>query len=164
MQEEKKFKSSYFLRWLSADINPFTPNVITIDDNQIEYTRRNWYLISVDTENLNFQNVVGISVDKHLFGSSIKIKSSGSDPIIIRGFWKKKANEIKELCSKHISANTQKGSADAIAKAVADAVAGAAGGGGAVSMADELKKLKELVDSGVLTQDEFDEQKAKLMS
>lgn len=32
-----------------------------------------------------------------------------------------------------------------------------------VSVADELMKLKSLLDSGVLTQSEFDEQKAKLM-
>lgn len=31
------------------------------------------------------------------------------------------------------------------------------------SVADELKKLKELLDSGVLTQEEFDAQKAKLL-
>lgn len=32
-----------------------------------------------------------------------------------------------------------------------------------VSVADELMKLKSLLDSGVLTQSEFDEQKAKLI-
>jgi predicted Zn-dependent peptidase len=32
------------------------------------------------------------------------------------------------------------------------------------SVADELKKLKELLDSGVLTQAEFDAQKKKLLA
>ena len=31
------------------------------------------------------------------------------------------------------------------------------------SMADELKKLSELKDSGILTEAEFEEQKAKLL-
>jgi hypothetical protein len=32
------------------------------------------------------------------------------------------------------------------------------------SVADELKKLKDLVDSGIISQIEFDSQKAKLLS
>lgn len=72
--DKQKFKSSYFFRILSGDFNPFTPNVIVIDNDHIEYRRRNWYLISVDTENLHFQNVAGISVDKHLFGATLIIK------------------------------------------------------------------------------------------
>ena len=34
---------------------------------------------------------------------------------------------------------------------------------GATSVADELKKLKELVDAGVLTASEFEQHKAKLL-
>lgn len=161
-QETQQFKSSYILRILKGDYNPFTPNVLNIDDKHIEYRRRNWYLISVDSENLHFQNVTGITVDKHLFGSTLLIKSTGNDPIKVHGFSKKKANKIKEICSKHISANTQRGTNEAMADTIAKAV-GTAQGGGQLSVADELKKLKELVDSGVITQDEFDKQKKKLM-
>lgn len=32
------------------------------------------------------------------------------------------------------------------------------------SIADELKSLKELLDDGILTQEEFNEQKAKILS
>jgi hypothetical protein len=162
MTEEQEFKSSYFLRLLAGDFNPFTPNVITIDDNHIEYRRRNWYLISIDTENLHFQNITGVSVDKHLFGSTLKVKSTGNDSIFIHGFWKKKANKIKDICSKQISANTSKGTAETMADAISKAV-GQASGSGTVSVADELNKLKGLLDNGVLTQNEFDEQKKKLM-
>lgn len=161
--KEQTFKSSYFLRVLSGDFNPFTPNVITIDDNHIEYRRRNWYLVSVDTENLHFQNITGISVDKHLFGSTLKIKSTGNDPILVYGFWKKKANTIKQLCSQNISANTQKGTnevmADAISKAVGNSQANSKS-----NLASELRELKGLVDEGVITQEEFDEHKKKLMN
>lgn len=161
--KEQTFKSSYFLRVLSGDFNPFTPNVITIDDNHIEYRRRNWYLISVDTENLHFQNITGISVDKHLFGSTLKIKSTGNDPILVNGFWKKKANTIKQLCSKNISANTQKGTNEAMADAISKAV-GNAQANSKSNLASELRELKGLVDEGLITQDEFDERKKKLMN
>ena len=164
MAEEKQFKSSYFLRVLKGDYNPFTPNVLNIDNNHIEYRRRNWYLISADTENLHFQNVTGVTIDKHLFGSTLKIKSTGNDPIIVHGFWKKKANEIMEFCSKQISSNTQRGTTDAMADAISKAVGNANAGSNNLSVADELKKMKELLDNGVLSQEEFDQQKKKLLS
>ncbi len=162
MKEEQQFRSSYFLRLISGDYNPFTPNFLMIENNHIEFRRRNWHLISVDTENLHFQNVTGMTVDKHLFGASLIIKSTGNDSIYIHGFWKKSANEIKEMCSLQISANTQKGSTEALAEAISKAVGGT-NTRGQVSVADELKKLKDLLDVGVLTQDEFDGQKRKLM-
>jgi predicted Zn-dependent peptidase len=161
--KEQTFKSSYFLRVLKGDFNPFTPNIITIDNNHIEYKRRNWYLISVDTENLHFQNITGISVDKHLLGSTLKIKSTGSDPILVHGFWKRKANSIKQLCAKHISANTQKGTNEAMVDAISKAV-GSAQHTSISSLASELRELKELIDEGVITQEEFDERKKKLIN
>lgn len=161
--KEQTFKSSYLLRVLKGDFNPFTPNVIIIDDNHIEYMRRNWYLISVDTENLHFQNITGISVDKHLFGSTIKVKSTGNDPILVHAFWKKKSNSIKQLCSKNISANTQKGTNEAMAEAVSRAV-GNAQANSKSNPASELRELKGLVDEGIITQKEFDERKRKLMN
>ena len=162
--KEQSFKSSYFLRLITGDYNPFTPNVIVIKEDNIEYSRRNWHLISVDTQNLHFQSVTGVDVDKHLFGSSLVIKSTGNSSISIPGFWKKKAKEISDICLKQISENTQNVAANIIAGALSEAVAAVgAGSGGGVSVADELKKLKELFDSGVLTQEEFDEQKKKLM-
>ena len=163
MIEERKFKSSYFLRLLNGDYNPLTPNILNIDENHIEYRRRNWYLISVDSESLHFRNVTGVTVDKHLFGATLKIKSSGNDSICIHGFWKKKANEIKEICSIQISANAQKGTAEAMADAISKAVSQAGKDSRNISLADELIKMKELLDSGVLTQEEFNEQKKKLM-
>ena len=162
MDKDNTVKSSYILRVFKGDFNPFTPNRISVDDNHIEYSRRNWHLISVDTESLSFKNIVGITVDNHVFGATIKIKSSGSDPIIISGFWKKEARGIKTFCSNNIAESANKGTADEIAKAVANAVGGAAEGN-KLSVADELMKLKELLDSGVLTQDEFDQQKKKLI-
>lgn len=150
------FKSSYFLRALNSDLNPFTPNIVLIDEEHIEFKRRNWHLISEDTETLHFKNITGITVDSHLFGTTITIKSTGNDPIQVRGFWKKEAQEIKNLCAKYIEAYNQKNSNEALTRAMENSR-------GNYSVADELSKLKNLLDQKVLTQEEFDEQKRRLL-
>lgn len=155
MAEPVVFKSSYFLRSLKSDLNPFTPNVLIIDDEHIEFKRKNWHLISEDTETLHFKNITGITVDSHLFGTTITIKSTGNDPIHVHGFWKKEAAEIKKLCSKNIAAFTRQGRGDYPSSSP--------GNRGSYSLADELSKLKALLDQGVLSQEEFDAQKQKLL-
>ena len=92
-----KFKSSYILRVFEGDYNPFTPNIIRINDDSVEFRRRNWHLISVDSEELMLNKVTGVTIDKHIFGATIKIKSTGSDSIVAFGFGKGKANKIKSI-------------------------------------------------------------------
>ena len=154
------FKSSYFLRSLNKDFNPFTPNVLIIDEEHIEFKRRNWHLVSEDTETLHFKNVTGVTVDSHIFGTTITIKSTGTDPILVRGFWKKEAKEIKELCAQYIALQNQKNSGEAIANSIARNMQG---NRDTISVADELSKLKNLFDQGVLTREEFEEQKRRLL-
>ncbi len=157
MSDPVIFKSSYFLRALNRDLNPFTPNIVLIDEEHIEFKRRNWHLISEDTETLHFKNITGITVDSHLFGTTITIKSTGNDPIQIRGFWKKEAQKIKELCATYIEANNKKNSNEALTKAIENQR-------GNYSVADELSKLKNLLDQNVLSQEEFEEQKRRLLN
>lgn len=157
MAEEYSFSSKYLLRVLQGDYHPFTPNLLTIDENRVEFERRNWHMISVDTENLDFQNITGITVDKHIFGATLNFKSTGSDPIIVYGFGKKDADQIRQLCMAHIMSNTQKRTSQAMSDALRNSR------GPQISVADELEKLKNLMDAGILTQTEFEEQKAKLL-
>lgn len=160
--QKKEYTSSYLLRVLKGEYNPFRPNLIVVNDHFVEHKKRDWYLFSVDTRKYHFEKVVGIDVDKHLFGASLRIVTSGSD-IIVHGFSKKAANAIAEDCSAYIAMNGQRGTTEALASAIATAV-GSANGGGQVSPADELKKMKDLLDSGVISQSEYDEQKAKLLN
>jgi hypothetical protein len=160
MTEPIIFKSSYFLRTLNRDLNPFTPNVLIIDDEHIEFRRKNWHLISEDTETLHFKNITGITLDSHLFGTTITIKSTGNDPIQVEGFWKKEANEIKKLCASKIAAYDKKNSSDAMAGSFAKAMEGNRSN---YSIADELSKLKSLLDQGVLTREEFEDQKRRIL-
>ncbi|CAM4293385.1 SHOCT domain-containing protein [Gillisia limnaea] len=154
------FKSSYFLRALNSDFNPFTPNILLVDEEHIEFKRRNWHLISEDTESLHFKNITGVTVDSHLFGTTITIKSTGNDPIQIRGFWKKEAAKIKDLCANYIAAYNQKNSNEALSSSLAKAMENRHGN---YSVADELTKLKNLLDQKVLSPEEFEEQKRRLL-
>lgn len=156
------FRSSYFYRFLKGDSNPFRPNNCTVTEDFIELEKRNWHLISKDSRKYHFQNVVGVDVDKHLFGATIIIESSGAHSIYINGLSKKTANKIADLSSTRISRNTQKGTTEALAEAIAKATNSS--GGNTLSVADELIKMKGLVDDGILSQEEFDEQKSKLMA
>ncbi len=160
MAEPVIFKSSYFLRSLKRDLNPFTPNVLIIDDEYIEFRRKNWHLISEDSETLHFKNITGVTLDSHMLGTTITIKSTGNDPILVEGFWKKEAREIKDLCAKNIAAYNQKNSTDAMAGSFARAMDGNRGN---FSVADELSKLKSLLEQGVLTQEEFEVQKQRIL-
>jgi len=157
MAEEFSFSSKYLLRALQGDYHPFTPNFLTIDENRVEFERRNWHMISVDTESLDFQNITGITVDKHIFGATLNFKSTGSDPIIVHGFEKKDADKIRQLCMANVMANTQRRTSQAMSDALKNSR------GSQISVADELQKLKNLVDAGILTQTEFEEQKGKLL-
>ena len=157
MAEELTFQSNYFLRILEGDYHPFTPNNLTINVDHVEYRRRNWHMISEDTENLHFQNITGITVDKHIFGATLKFKSTGSDPILVHGFGKKESEKIRQLCMENVMANSQKKTSEAVFDALKNSREPQ------MSVADELQKLKNLVDAGILTQTEFDVQKAKIL-
>lgn len=160
MAEPVEFRSSYFLRMLKSDLNPFTPNVLIINDEHIEFRRKNWHLISEDTETLHFRNITGVSLDSHMMGTTITIKSTGNDPILVDGFWKKEAKQIKQLCEKNIAAYNQRNSGEAMAGSFAKAMENNRGN---YSVADELSKLRTLVDQGVLTKEEFEDQKRRLL-
>lgn len=160
--EEKTFKSTYLLRVLKGEYNPFTGNTLFVSEEFIEHSKRNWHLISKDTNTFHFQNVIGINVDKHLIGASLKIMTVGKESIYICGFSKKKANAIKSMCSKYISKNTQRSTTEALSNAITSAVGNSHNA--APSRIDELKGLKDLLEQGVLTQEEFTEQKNRILN
>jgi len=92
-----QYKSSYLLRLLDGDWNPLTPNVVVVNNDFIEYRRRNWYLISVDTQTLGISDIIGVDVDKHLIGATIRIRTSGGTGVIVKGFSKGQADRVKDM-------------------------------------------------------------------
>ncbi len=156
------FKSSYLLRVIEGDWNPFTPNVIEISESKIEARRRNWYLISTDKQNYHFQNISGVELNKNLFGAVVKIYTNGGGKIVMHGFSKSKANEILSICEKHINNHSQKSVSDTISNAVAAAMRTGKASSGA-SISDEIRQLKALLDDEIITKDEFEYKKNELL-
>ncbi len=170
----KHYRSKYLYRLLKGDYNVFTPNHITINEREFQFRRRNWYLISSNTQTFNFQHIIGIDVDKHVFGATIIVRTAGSSDVLVYGISKKQANEIKEFCLLHIHANSRSAATEVLRKtivttsetsthAIVTAVESPKQNTN-ISVADELNKLKELLDKGIITQQEFDIQKNKLIS
>jgi hypothetical protein len=105
-KQEVQFSSGYFYRVLKGDYNPFRPNIIRINKNSIEFRKRNWHLISVDSKKYHIQKIVGVDVDKHLFGATVIIESTGSKSIYIDGISKKTADRIADIVFQYTSVNT----------------------------------------------------------
>lgn len=152
---QKKFKSSLFLRMIKGDYNPFTPNIIKIYEKKIEYRRRNSHLFSVDSNSVHFQNVIGVDVDKHFLGASIIINTNGTGNIQAGGFSKKRADEIASICSEHINESSYKGNRESIHQHQNTSKK---------SISDELRELKQLVDDDIITREEFDRKKHQLLN
>lgn len=164
--EEKKFKTTYILRVFAGNWNPITGTKVTITDKFIEIAQRNWHGISVDRNTIHFQNILGVNVDKHIFGATLIVHTSMGKPIKVDRLWKKRADAIKKESMKYIHLNTQRSTTDALSDSITKAIANVQSGGqsSSVSVADELLKLKQLCDQGLITQTEYDQQKKKLLS
>ncbi len=172
MTDIHSFKTNYIYRCLRKDYNPFTPDRLSINHQTIEHRRRNWFLISEDKKVYHFQNIIGIDVDKWLFGADITIQTTGKGNITIRGFSKSIANEIVEFCSQYITKNTSRNAMENLGQTLVGTMNTNTQGvvsaiesnkGNSFSVADELHKLKNLLDQNLITQEEFDYQKRKLM-
>lgn len=155
---EVVYKSKYILRIFCGDWW-ITGNHVIINDSYFEYRKRNWHLISVDAVQFHWQYVESIIVDKHIFGATIKI-SAGEYVHVVEGISKKTADEIRKLAQKYISMNTRRGTTEALASALNNA----AKGNSVLSIADEIVKLKKLYEDGVITIEEFEIAKKKILS
>jgi len=96
-----KIQSNYLLRVLKKDYNPFTANNIIIHNDRIEFKKRNSHLISMDSQQLEFDRISGIDINKHLIGATIIVKSVGSKPIVVEGLTKTNAEKIRQIWIDH---------------------------------------------------------------
>ena len=110
-----------------------------------------------------YQQIEGVNIDTPMIGYSTITFVVGGEEIVGHGFTKSEAQEIKEICSERILATSPRNQTELIANAIASG-ANVSKNTSQISVADELKKLKQLLDDGILTQDEFNVQKAKLLS
>lgn len=130
--------------------NRIFPSEIHIEDNEIMLKIPS--LFSGKSRHIIYQQIEGVNIDTPMIGFSTITFVVGGESIAAHGFTQAEAKEIKQVCSEKIIANSVRGQRYN------------SSGDGRISIADELKKLKDLLDAGVLTQSEFDAQKTKLLN
>lgn len=153
--EEKIYKASRV-----SEGNRLFPAEIHIEETEIMLKIPGFF--SGKSRHIVYQQIEGVNIDTPMIGYSTITFIVGGEKIVGHGFTKTEVKEIKQICSAKISASSPRSQTELIANAISSA-AGITKNPEQISVADELKKLKELLDGGILTQDEFNEQKAKLL-
>jgi len=109
-------------------------------------------LFSGETKHFDYEHIASVEIDTPLVGfSSISIFAGGT-MMAANGFTKAEVKQIKEGIEKgklEIK-NNQREATPTPSQSTS-------------SLADELKKLKELMEAGVITPEEFDQQKRKML-
>jgi len=103
-------------------------------------------LFSGETKHFDYDHIASVEIDTPLIGYSKLSIFAGGTMMEANGFTKAEVKQIKE--------GIEKGKLSLKSNATAS---------GTSSLADELKKLKELVDAGVISAAEFEQQKQKLL-
>lgn len=137
--------------------NRIFPAEIHIEDYEI--TLKIPGLFSGKSRHIVYQQIEGVNIDTPMIGYSTITFVVGGEKVIAHGFTKAEAKEIKEICSEKISQSSPRNQSEIIADAIANAKTDSV-----ISIADELKKLKELLDDGAINQAEFDKLKSKILN
>lgn len=141
--------------------NLIFPLVINIEEEEI--TIKFPGLFSGKSRHLVFQQIQAVHVDSPFIGYSTITIVVGGEKIVSHGFTKNTANTIKQICSGKISANSPRSQTEIIANAISNA-AGITKNNTQVNIADEIIKLKNLLEMGIITEQEFTDQKNKLLN
>ena len=110
-------------------------------------------VLKKNTESINFHQVAQVKVRKGLRYSDVSVESTGGHAIVMKGVPKGDGDRVKGLIDEAVH-TARTGSMPPLPQAAPVAQA---------SVADELIKLAQLRDAGVLSPEEFEEQKARAM-
>ena len=154
--EEKIYKASRV-----SDGNGLFPAEIHIEETEIMLKIPGFF--SGKSRHIVYQQIEAVNIDTPMIGYSTITFVVGGEQIVGHGFTKTEVKEIKQICSAKILAGSSRSQTELIASAISSS-AGVTKNAEQFSVADEIKKLKELLDGGILTQNEFNEQKAKLLN
>ena len=142
-----KFKASRF----SAG-NKIFPDEIYLEPTGISIKIPG--LFSGETKQFDFNHIASVEIDTPLIGySSIKIFAGGT-MMSANGFTKAEVKQIKEGIE-----NGKKTTKSNVSDEPNTTISSTK-----ISVADELIKLKNLVDAGVISPTEFEQQKQKLLA
>jgi hypothetical protein len=92
---KKEFQSS-----ITRGGNVLTPDKITITDSFVIWSKRNKFLIGVDSISIPRDKISGIEIKGKLWGADIYINSFGGTKITAKNFVGSDAKRIKEILSK----------------------------------------------------------------
>ena len=123
--------------------------LIVVTDRRLLFLDKGMISGMKSTE-IPLDSVGSVNYETKMLGGNITVTASGTDKHI----GKMKKNDVKDIANLISEASAQMKS-----KMRAPAAAASA----PVSVIDELKKLSELKESGILTEEEFNEQKTKLL-
>jgi hypothetical protein len=113
-------------------------------------------LFSGESKHFDFNHIASVEIDTPLIGfSTIRIFAGGTQ-MSANGFTKAEVLQIKDAIESG-KVSSKISSDNGINSAINT-------GGGQLSIADEIKKMKELLDSGAITLAEFEILKAKLLN
>ena len=128
----------------------FTPNVVRIWGDRVEEYEHH-ALLKKNTRAINYAQVAQVVMNKGLRWSDIHVESTGGHLIKLVGMKKAQASQAKTLLDEKVHAAKSPGRA-------AEPAAGPS-----LDVADQLRKMADLRDQGILTDEEFAAQKAKLL-
>jgi hypothetical protein len=131
----------------------FTPNVIRIWPDRVEEYEFH-ALRHKQTRAISYQQVSEVKLARGLVWSNIAIESTGGRSVAMEGIPKADADRVKGLLDNAVL--TARGGGFAVAPQYAPPPP-------TIDVADQLRKLAELRDQRVLTEEEFAAQKAKLL-
>jgi hypothetical protein len=131
----------------------FTPNVIRVWPDRIEEYEHH-AVLKKGTQTISFHQVAQVKLGKGLRWADVTVESTGGHVITLKGLPKADGDQVKGLIDNAVN---QTRSADAVSAAPTAPAATQS------SVADELLKLAQLRDAGVLSPEEFEEQKARAM-
>ena len=131
----------------------FTPNVIRVWPDRIEEYEHH-AVLKKGTQTISFHQVAQVKLGKGLRWADVTVESTGGHVITLKGLPKADGDQVKGLIDNAVNEtrNTDAVSAAPTAPAATQA-----------SVADELLKLAQLRDAGVLSPEEFEEQKARAL-
>jgi hypothetical protein len=130
----------------------FTPNIVRVWPDRIEECERH-AVRKTETQAISLQQVSEVTLSRGLAWADISVESTGGRSFTMLGIPKTDADRVKKLVDDAVATfrtGVAKASSAADPQASAD-------------VADRLRKLADLRDRGVLTDEEFDAQKAKLL-
>jgi hypothetical protein len=113
-------------------------------------------LFSGETKHFDYNHIASVEIDTPLIGFSSITIFAGGTMMAANGFTKAEVKQIQDGIEKGKTALKNTDTNELSNENQASS-------GTTNSIADELKKLKELVDAGVLTSEEFDQQKRKML-